>query len=62
VEGDLEERWGEVNGIVHAVAFSPEDALGGNFQAWCGTGGATFGAATCATAASRRGQASARVA
>src|SRR5215212_286309 len=28
---DLEERWGEVHGIVHAVAFAPEDALGGNF-------------------------------
>lgn len=28
---DLEERWGELHGIVHAVAFAPEDALGGNF-------------------------------
>jgi enoyl-[acyl-carrier protein] reductase I len=28
---DLEERWGEVHGIVHAIAFAPEDALGGNF-------------------------------
>src|SRR5947209_7268602 len=27
----LEERWGEVHGIVHSVAFAPEDALGGNF-------------------------------
>src|SRR4028118_267862 len=31
VAKDLEERWGEVHGIVHAVAFAPEDALGGNF-------------------------------
>lgn len=31
VARDLEERWGEVHGIVHAVAFAPEDALGGNF-------------------------------
>ena len=31
VAGDLEERWGELHGIVHAVAFAPEDALGGNF-------------------------------
>src|SRR4028118_583067 len=31
VAGDLEERWGEGHGIVHAVAFAPEDALGGNF-------------------------------
>ena len=28
---DLRERWGEVHGIVHAIAFAPEDALGGNF-------------------------------
>jgi len=31
VAGDLRERWGEVHGIVHAIAFAPEDALGGNF-------------------------------
>lgn len=31
VAGDLKERWGELHGIVHAVAFAPEDALGGNF-------------------------------
>ena len=31
VAKDLEERWGEVHGIVHAVAFAPENALGGNF-------------------------------
>jgi enoyl-[acyl-carrier protein] reductase I len=28
---DLEARWGSVDGIVHAVAFAPEDALGGAF-------------------------------
>ena len=28
---DLEERWGAVDGAVHAIAFAPEDALGGNF-------------------------------
>ncbi len=28
---DLRERWGELHGIVHAIAFAPEDALGGNF-------------------------------
>ena len=27
----LEERWGGLDGVVHAVAFVPEDALGGNF-------------------------------
>src|SRR3712207_2132520 len=27
----LRERWGELDGVVHAVAFAPEDALGGNF-------------------------------
>src|ERR671933_2267372 len=31
VAKDLTERWGEVHGIVHAIAFAPEDALGGNF-------------------------------
>jgi meromycolic acid enoyl-[acyl-carrier-protein] reductase len=30
---DLGERWGELDGIVHAIAFAPEDALGGNFLA-----------------------------
>jgi enoyl-[acyl-carrier protein] reductase I len=28
---DLEERWGAVDGAVHAIAYAPEDALGGNF-------------------------------
>lgn len=27
----LRERWGGIDGLVHAVAFAPEDALGGNF-------------------------------
>ncbi len=31
VAEDLKERWGEMHGIVHAIAFAPEDALGGNF-------------------------------
>ena len=31
VAKDLRERWGELDGIVHAIAFAPEDALGGNF-------------------------------
>ena len=31
VAKDLGERWGELHGIVHAIAFAPEDALGGNF-------------------------------
>jgi enoyl ACP reductase len=31
VAKDLEERWGELDGVVHAIAFAPEDALGGNF-------------------------------
>ncbi len=31
VAEDLEERWGELDGIVHAIAFAPDDALGGNF-------------------------------
>lgn len=28
---DLTERWGRVDGALHAIAFAPEDALGGNF-------------------------------
>jgi enoyl-[acyl-carrier protein] reductase I len=31
VRGDLEDRWGRVDGALHAIAFAPEDALGGNF-------------------------------
>jgi meromycolic acid enoyl-[acyl-carrier-protein] reductase len=31
VAKDLGERWGELDGVVHAIAFAPEDALGGNF-------------------------------
>jgi meromycolic acid enoyl-[acyl-carrier-protein] reductase len=29
--GELGERWGRVDGILHAIAFAPEDALGGRF-------------------------------
>lgn len=28
---DLGERWGEVDGVLHAIAFAPADALGGGF-------------------------------
>src|SRR3712207_1673040 len=28
---DLGERWGRVDGVLHAIAFAPEDALGGRF-------------------------------
>ncbi len=28
---DLETRWGSVDGALHAIAFAPADALGGNF-------------------------------
>ena len=31
VADDLRDRWGELDGVVHAIAFAPEDALGGNF-------------------------------
>ncbi len=31
VAADLRERWGRLDGIVHAIAFAPEDALGGRF-------------------------------
>jgi enoyl ACP reductase len=28
---DLKNRWGALDGAVHAIAYAPEDALGGNF-------------------------------
>src|SRR3712207_167393 len=28
---DLSSRWGGVDGVLHAIAFAPEDALGGRF-------------------------------
>jgi enoyl-[acyl-carrier protein] reductase I len=31
--GELRERWGHVDGVVHAIAFAPPDALGGEFLA-----------------------------
>jgi meromycolic acid enoyl-[acyl-carrier-protein] reductase len=32
VRSDLEARWGGLDGILHAIAFAPKDALGGNFM------------------------------
>lgn len=31
VAAQLEERWGRLDGVLHAIAFAPEDALGGRF-------------------------------
>jgi meromycolic acid enoyl-[acyl-carrier protein] reductase len=31
IAAELRDRWGRVDGILHAIAFAPEDALGGNF-------------------------------
>jgi enoyl-[acyl-carrier protein] reductase I len=31
VVNDLDNRWGRVDGALHAIAFAPDDALGGNF-------------------------------
>ena len=31
VAEDLQGRWGRLDGVLHAIAFAPEDALGGNF-------------------------------
>jgi enoyl ACP reductase len=31
VRADLAERWGRLDGVLHAVAFAPKDAFGGNF-------------------------------
>ncbi len=29
---ELRDRWGQVDGVLHAIAFAPEDALGGKFM------------------------------
>lgn len=31
VAAELGERWGRVDGVLHSIAFSPEDGLGGRF-------------------------------
>jgi enoyl ACP reductase len=31
VAADLKERWGRVDGVLHAIAFAPQDGLGGRF-------------------------------
>ncbi len=31
VARELEDRWGRLDGFLHAIAFAPQDALGGNF-------------------------------
>src|SRR3954468_9078617 len=31
VRAELESRWGGIDGVLHAIAFAPTDALGGNF-------------------------------
>src|SRR6478672_11063802 len=31
IAGELDRRWGSVDGVLHAIAFAPADALGGNF-------------------------------
>ena len=33
VATELEQRWGALDGVLHAIAFAPEDALGGEFLA-----------------------------
>jgi enoyl-[acyl-carrier protein] reductase I len=31
IGAELERRWGSLDGVLHAIAFAPEDALGGDF-------------------------------
>ena len=31
VSGEVMRRWGKVDGVLHAIGFMPDDALGGNF-------------------------------
>jgi enoyl ACP reductase len=33
LRADLQERWGAVDGLLHAIAYAPPDALGGDFLA-----------------------------
>ena len=40
---ELESRWGRVDGVLHAIAFAPEDSLGGKFMtAPAASAGAAF--------------------
>jgi meromycolic acid enoyl-[acyl-carrier-protein] reductase len=32
VADEVRERWGELDGVLHAVAYAPEDAIGGGFM------------------------------
>ena len=32
VAAEIKRRWGGIDGVVHAIGFAPEDALGGNFM------------------------------
>src|SRR5207248_5605706 len=32
VAGEVADRWGGLDGVLHAIAFAPEDALGGRFM------------------------------
>jgi enoyl-[acyl-carrier protein] reductase I len=32
VADELRERWGQIDGVLHAIAFAPEDAIGGRFM------------------------------
>jgi len=32
VTRDLDDRWGGLDGVLHAIAFAPEDAIGGRFM------------------------------
>jgi enoyl ACP reductase len=31
IAGEVAEQWGRLDGFLHAIAFAPQDALGGNF-------------------------------
>lgn len=31
IRDELQRRWGKLDGVLHAIAFAPQDALGGNF-------------------------------
>ena len=33
VAGEIDDRWGRLDGLVHAIGFAPDTAIGGNFLA-----------------------------
>ena len=56
---ELGERWGCVDGIVHAIAFAPEDAIGGHFLTAPADSAIQAFQTSASTESTRRGRSSA---